>query len=86
MNLPGLMGFVQYCIFNMGEDHVLYGGKLAMKMGTDQLLNWLDSVERSMLKAEARRRFLRARHPSRSWWKSPRASSRWVPRWARAGC
>ena len=47
------MGFVQYCIFNMGEDHVLYGGKLAMKMGTDQLLNWLDSVERSMLKAEA---------------------------------
>ena len=53
VNLPGLMGFVQYCIFNMGEDHVLYGGKLAMKMGTDQLLNWLDSVERSMLKAEA---------------------------------
>lgn len=53
VNFPGLMGFVQYCIFNMGEDHVLYGGKLAMKMGTDQLLNWLDSVERSMLKAEA---------------------------------
>ena len=52
VNFPGLMGFVQYCIFNMGEDHVLYGGKLAMKMGTDQLLNWLDSVERSMLKAE----------------------------------
>ena len=53
VNFPGLMGFVQYCIFNMGEDHVLYGGKLAMKMGTDQLLNWLDSVERSMLKAES---------------------------------
>ncbi len=53
VNLPGLMGFVQYCIFNMGEDHVLYGGKLAVKMGTDQLLNWLDSVERSMLKATA---------------------------------
>ena len=46
VNFPGLMGFVQYCIFNMGEDHVLYGGKLAMKMGTDQLLNWLDGVER----------------------------------------
>ena len=27
VNFPGLMGFVQYCIFNMGEDHVLYGGK-----------------------------------------------------------
>ena len=53
VNFPGLMGFVQYCIFNMGEDHVLYGGKLAMKMGTDQLLNWLDSVERAMLKATA---------------------------------
>ena len=52
VNFPGLMGFVQYCIFNMGEDHVLYGGKLAVKMGTDQLLNWLDSVERAMLKAQ----------------------------------
>ena len=53
VNFPGLMGFVQYCIFNMGEDHVLYGGKLAVKMGTDQLLNWLDSVERAMLKTTA---------------------------------
>ena len=53
VNFPGLMGFVQYCIFNMGEDHVLYGGKLAVKVGTDQLLNWLDSVERAMLKATA---------------------------------
>ena len=52
VNLPGLMGFVQYCAFNMGEDHVLYGGKLAVKVGTDQFLNWLDSVERVMLKAE----------------------------------
>ena len=34
--------------------HVLekYGGKLAVKVGTDQFLNWLDSVERAMLKAE----------------------------------
>ena len=53
MNFPVRMGFVQYCMFNMGEDHVLYGGKLAVKMGTDQLLNWLDSVERAMLKATA---------------------------------
>lgn len=52
VNFPGLMGFVQYCAFNMGEDHVLYGGKLAVKVGTDQFLNWLDSVERAMLKAE----------------------------------
>ena len=53
VNLPGLMGFVQYCAFNMGEDHVLYGGKLAVKIGIDQFLNWLDSIERAMLKAEA---------------------------------
>ena len=52
VNFPGLMGFVQYCIFNMGEDHVLYGGALGIKLGTDQLLNWLDGVERAMLKAE----------------------------------
>ena len=53
VNFPGLMGFVQYCAFNMGEDHVLYGGKLAVKIGIDQFLNWLDSIERAMLKAEA---------------------------------
>ena len=53
VNLPGLMGFVQYCAFNMGEDHILYGGKLAVKVGIDQFLNWLDSIERAMLKAES---------------------------------
>ena len=53
VNFPGLMGFVQYCIFNMGEDHVLYGGNAATKFGTDRLLDWLDGVERSMLKATA---------------------------------
>ena len=52
VNFPGLMGFVQYCIFNMGEDHVLYGGAGAVKLVTDQLLKWLDGVERAMLKAE----------------------------------
>ena len=79
------MGFVQSGIFNMGDDHVLYGGKLAMKMGTDQLLNWLDSVERSMLKAESEAGFY-APAPSRRWWKSTRESSLWARRWARAGC
>ena len=66
VNFPGLMGFVQYCAFNMGEDHVLYGGKLAVKVGTDQFLNWLDSVERVMLKAETDAGSMR-RAPSRSW-------------------
>ena len=31
----------------------LYGGKLAVKIGIDQFLNWLDGIERAMLKAEA---------------------------------
>ena len=52
VNFPGLMGFIQYCIFNMGEDHVLYGGKRAVKLVTDELLKWLDGVERAMLQAE----------------------------------
>ena len=53
VNFPGLMGFCQYCIFNMGEDHTLYGGKLTTKLVTDQLLNYLDGIERAMLKATA---------------------------------
>ena len=51
VNFPGLMGFVQYCAFNMGEDHVLYGGGSVKKFGVDRLLDWLDGIERSMLKA-----------------------------------
>jgi predicted nucleotide-binding protein (sugar kinase/HSP70/actin superfamily) len=53
VNFPGLMGFCQYCIFNMGEDHVLYGGKRGTKFVTDRLLDWLDGIERAMLKATA---------------------------------
>ena len=53
VNFPGLMGFVQYCIFNMGEDHVLYGGSGTVKFGADRLLDWLDGIERAMLKAIA---------------------------------
>ena len=47
----------------MGEDHVLYGGKLAVKVGADQFLNWLDRV---MLKAETDAGFY-APGPFRSW-------------------
>ena len=53
VNFPGLMGFCQYCIFNMGEDYVLYGGNGALKFGSDRLLDWLDGIERAMLKAIA---------------------------------
>lgn len=52
VNFPGLLGFLQYCIFNQGEDWVLYGGKRLMKLGSDRLLHWLDGIERAMLKAQ----------------------------------
>lgn len=52
VNFPGLLGFLQYCIFNQGEDWVLYGGKRMMKLGSDRLLHWLDGIERAMLKAQ----------------------------------
>lgn len=52
VNFPGLLGFLQYCIFNQGEDWVLYGGKHLMKLGSDRLLHWLDGIERAMLKAQ----------------------------------
>ena len=61
VNFPGLMGFCQYCIFNMGEDYVLYGGNGALKFGSDRLLDWLDGIERAMLKAISNAGFLRPR-------------------------
>ena len=44
----GLVIFGAACLWSN-----LYGGKLAVKIGIDQFLNWLDSIERAMLKAEA---------------------------------
>ncbi len=51
VNLPGLMGFVQYCIANMTLDVKLYGGNLLRAGGADALLSWLDSVVDSMNKS-----------------------------------
>ena len=44
----GLVIFGAACLWSN-----LYGGKLAVKVGIDQFLNWLDSIERAMLKAES---------------------------------
>ncbi len=35
MNLPGLMGFVQYCVANYGLDIELYGGNKLVAGGAD---------------------------------------------------
>ena len=51
VNLPGLMGFVQYCIYNMGETARLYGGKWLEKVGPDAVLWYIERMERVMIRA-----------------------------------
>lgn len=57
VNLPGLMGFVEYCIANMTLDVELYGGSKLKGMGADALLSWLDSIGESMNAALRRNGF-----------------------------
>ena len=51
VNLPGLLGFVDYCISNMGDTVRFYGGSLAEVWGSEALLKYLDGFERAMGKA-----------------------------------
>ena len=51
VNVPGLMGFLQYCIFNMEETKRLYGGSIFEEFGPELLLGWLDGIERAMIRA-----------------------------------
>lgn len=51
VNVPGLMGFLQYCIFNTEETKKLYGGSLFSEWGPELLLDWLDGIERAMIEA-----------------------------------
>ena len=48
VNLPGLMGFIEYCIANMTLDVKLYGGSHLVAGGADTLLSWLDGIGCSM--------------------------------------
>jgi len=45
VNLPGLMGFVQYCAYNPGETARLYGGSLGSKGLSALALKFIESVE-----------------------------------------
>jgi len=49
-NLPGLMGFMQYCIYNMGETARLYGGTLLQKRVPDMILKYIEQTEAVMLR------------------------------------
>ena len=47
VNLPGLLGFVQYCISNMGDTVRFYGGSRAAVWGSEALLKYMDGIERA---------------------------------------
>ena len=51
VNMPGLLGFVEYCISNMGDTIRLYGGNLAGIWGSEGLLKYLDGFERAAIDA-----------------------------------
>lgn len=51
VNLPGLMGFVQYCAYNPSETARLYGGGFFEKHISDVVLGYLAGTERVMRKA-----------------------------------
>ncbi len=54
VNLPGLMGFVQYCIENTSETIRLYGGSGVVSMGAKALMAYLTAREKLMIDAIAR--------------------------------
>ena len=51
VNLPGLMGFVQYCAYNMIETARLYGGDTALRFGAAAVLRFIEGIETVMIRA-----------------------------------
>ena len=51
VNLPGLMGFVQYCAYNMSETSRLYGGDVVMRYAADAVLKFIESIETVMIRS-----------------------------------
>ncbi len=45
VNLPGLMGFVQYCAYNPSETARLYGGTFLEKHMSDLVLGYIEGME-----------------------------------------
>jgi len=50
VNLPGMMGFVQYCAYNPSETARLYGGTFWEKHLSDVVLKYFSSTEKIMRK------------------------------------
>ena len=51
VNLPGLMGFVQYCAYNMVKTARLYGGSTVEKYASDAVLLFIESIEKVMIRS-----------------------------------
>jgi len=51
VNLPGLMGFVQYCAYNPSETARLYGGTFVEKNMSAVALRYIASMEKVIIKA-----------------------------------
>ena len=51
VNLPGLMGFVQYCAYNVSETARLYGGTLIEKNISGVVLKFIERMEKVIIKA-----------------------------------
>ena len=50
VNLPGLMGFLQYCIFNISDNARLYGGTFLQKHGASFFLKFIERMETVMIR------------------------------------
>ena len=50
VNLPGLMGFVQYCAYNPAETVRLYGGSFIEKFTPELLLSYIGRMEKVIIK------------------------------------
>ena len=51
VNLPGLMGFVQYCAYNPSETARLYGGSFVEKHVSDLVLGYIAPMEKVIINA-----------------------------------
>lgn len=51
VNMPGLMGFLQYCVFNNYNDIKLYGGKKSAALIWKTAMNFISAREKYMLNA-----------------------------------
>ncbi len=51
VNLPGILGFAQYCAYNISETARLYGGSALMKQVSGLVLGYLAKSEAVMIRA-----------------------------------